>query len=137
MGRRAKNKQGDPLPLDMDPDLNGSSKVSKLKTKPRIKGRSSAPNLKAKLGKRKLGLVDEVEHVTKRPKGVQPAGKSKPLAEATPTNRPTAKGKGKHNRERVDSEEDVATDGDGSVRWEGVEGVDMRAEARYVALQRV
>ena len=37
MGRRAKNKQGDPLPLDLDPDLNDSEPL-KLKAKPRPRG---------------------------------------------------------------------------------------------------
>ena len=69
MGRRAKNKQGDPLPLDADPDLNGSLKRSKPKSKPGPKGRTSAQSSKARLGKRKPERDDEGDRVTKKLKG--------------------------------------------------------------------
>lgn len=130
MGRRAKNKQGDPLPLDLDPDLNGS----KLRSKPGPKGRFSAPNLKTKLGKRKPERGEEGERVAKRSKGVRPAGKSQPQVEVAPTKRPTAKGKGKPSGEKVGLGMDGATDDDSFVGWEGVKDVDTRAEARCVCL---
>jgi hypothetical protein len=134
MGRRARNKQGDPLPLDADPDLNGSLNRSKPKTKPGLKGRPPAPNLKPKLGKRKPEYDCEVERVVKKPKGVRPAGKSKLQAEAATTKKPPVKGRSNVNAKKADSEEDGVTDDDGSVRWEDVEGADMRAEARCVRL---
>lgn len=129
MGRRAKNKQGDPLPLEADPDLNGSFKALKSKTKPGLKGRSSAPNLKTKLGKRKPERNGEDERVTKKPKGIRPAGKSKPQTKAAPTKR--LGGKGRSNGKKVN---DGATDDDDSVGWEDVENVAVQAEARCVCL---
>ena len=130
MGRRAKNKQGDPLPLHADPDLNGSWKASTLKSKPRLNGKSSAPNPKAKLGKRKPERDDYAERVTKKPKGVRPAGKSEPQAKAVPAKRPESKVQGKLKGRQVDYEEDE--DEDGSMGWEDEEDVDVRAEARCV-----
>ncbi|KAF9790920.1 NOL1/NOP2/sun family RNA met [Thelephora terrestris] len=127
MGRRAKNKQGDPLPLHADPDLNGSWKSSTAKSKPGHK-KSSVPNLKAKLGKRKPERDDYGERVTKKPKGVLPAGKSEPQAKAMPTKRPDAKGQGKSKGREVDPGEDE--DEVVSMGWEDEEDVDVRAEAR-------
>jgi hypothetical protein len=131
MGRRAKNKQGDPLPLHADPDLNGSWKSSTAKSKPGHK-KSSAPNLKAKLGKRKPERDDYGERVTKKPKGVLPAGKSEPQAKAMPIKRPDAKGQGKSKGREVDPEENE--DEVISMGWEDEEDVDVRAEARCVRL---
>jgi len=90
MGRRAKNKQGDPLPLDADPDLRGSSIASKLSLKPGLEAKPSASNLNAKLGKRKPERGDDGDRATKKPKGARPTGKSEPRAKVTP-----AKAKGK------------------------------------------
>jgi len=135
MGRRAKNKQGDPLPLDADPDLNGSSKALKLKSKPGLKGKFSAPNLNAKLGKRKSEHGDDGGRATKKPKGALSAGKSKPQAKAAPAKKPAAKVTGKPirtNAKKVDLEEDGVMDDDGSVGWEDAEDVDMQAAARCV-----
>ena len=135
MGRRAKNKQGDPLPLHADPDLNGSSKALRLKSKPRLKDKFSAPNLNAKLGKRKSEHNDDGERAAKKPKGALSAGKSKPQAKAAPAKKPVAKATSKplrSNAKKVDLEEDGVMDDDGSVGWEDVEDVDMQAAARYV-----
>jgi hypothetical protein len=134
MGRRAKNKQGDPLPLHADPDLNGSSKAWQPKAKPRPKGASSTPNLRAKLGKRKPERDDDGERATKKPKGVPPAGKPKSQTKAAPTKRPIAKGKGKPNGTRGNPRGAGVTGDDGSVTGEDVEDVDMQAEARSVCL---
>ena len=134
MGRRAKNKQGDPLPLDADPDLKGFLNTSNLKTRPGFKGRPSPPNLKSKLGKRKPERDNEEEPVAKKPKGAQFPGKSKPQARAALTKTPAASGKAKSNGKKVHFEEDGATDEEASVRWEDVEAVNLRAEARCVSL---
>lgn len=130
MGRRAKNKQGDPLPLDADPDINGSLKISKLRTKAGLKGKSSIPNLKAKLGKRKSERDDKEERVAKKPKMVWPGGKSKPHPESALTKRPTAKTKS--NGKNIDVEEEETTDNSDSVRWEDVDGVDMETKSGCV-----
>ena len=127
MGRRAKNKQGDPLPLHADPDLNGSSTTPKLKPKPGLKGRPSAPNLNPKLGKRKPERDDDGERVTKKPKGVRPSGKTRPPAKAA-----SSKSNGKSKGKEAVFEGDEATDDGGSVGWGGAEDIDMRTEARCV-----
>ena len=135
MGRRAKNKQGDPLPLDADPDLNGSLKTSKPKSKPGLKAKGSAAHLHAKPGKRKLEWDGNDGRATKKPKEAQSAGKSKPQAKGMPAKKPAAKGKGKFvrlNGEMVNRVEDEVLDDDDSVGWEDVEDVGMRAEARCV-----
>ena len=137
MGRRAKNKQGDPLPLESDPDLNGSLIASKLISKSGLKGKPSASNLNAKLGKRKPERDDDGDRATKKPKGVRLAGKSKLQAKAAPAKMPPSKGKGKPvkpNANRVDLEEDEVLDDDGSVGWEDVDDVDVQAEARCACL---
>ena len=137
MGRRAKNKQGDPLPLDADPDLRGSSIASKLISKPGVKSKPSASNLNAKLGKRKPERYDDGDRATKKPKGARPTGKSKPQAGATPAKKPAAKAKGKpmkSNGRKADLEEDEVLDNDGSMGWEDVDDADVRAEARCVCL---
>lgn len=134
MGRRAKNKQGDPLPLEADPDLNGSSKALKSKSKPGLKGKFSAPNLNAKLGKRKSEHDDDGGRATKKPKGALSAGKSKTQAKAAPAKKPAAKATGKpmrSNAKKVDLEEDGVMN-DGSVGWENAEDIDMQAAARCV-----
>ncbi|KAF9649877.1 NOL1/NOP2/sun family putative RNA met [Thelephora ganbajun] len=132
MGRRAKNKQGDPLPLHADPDLSGSSKLSKLKPKPGLKGKSSAKNLNAKPGKRKPERDEEEERATKRSKGDRSAGTFRSQARAASTKKPAATTKGKPVKPngKLDLEEDEIMDDDGPVGWEDVEGVDMQAEAR-------
>ena len=135
MGRRAKNKQGDPLPLDADPDLNGSSKALKLKSKPGSKGKFSAPSLNAKLGKRKSEHDDDGGRATKKPKGALSVGKSKLQAKAAPAKKPAAKATGKpmrSNAKKVDLEEDGVMDDDDSVGLEDVEDVDTQAAARCV-----
>jgi hypothetical protein len=140
MGRRARNKQGDPLPLDADPDLNGSSKSSKLKSKPRPKDKSSAPNLNAKLGKRKPEHDDDGGRATKKPKGVWSTGKSGPQAKAVPAKKPAAKAKGKSVKpdgKKFDLEEDEVTDDDRSVGRKDAGGVDMQAAAKCVCLSRM
>ena len=126
MGRRAKNKQGDPLPLEADPDLNGSWKSSKLKSKPGLKAKPSASNLNARLGKRKLERDDDSGPVAKKPKEARSAGKSKPQAKATP-----ARAKGKPVKTKVNLMEDEVPDDD-SVGWDDAEDVDIQAEARCV-----
>ena len=134
MGRRAKNKQGDPLPLHADPDLNGSSKALELKSKPGLKDRSSASNLHPKLGKRKAERDNDGERATKKPKGPLSAGKSRPQAKAAPAKKPVAKAAGKptkSNWKKVDLEDGVIDD-DGSVGWDDVKDVDMQAMARCV-----
>ena len=139
MGRRAKNKQGDPLPLHADPDLNfGSSKTLKLKSKPGFKDRSSAPNVIAKLGKRKPEHDEDEERVMKKPRVPRSAGKSKPQATAASAKKFTAKAAGKptgSNGKEVDLEEDKVTDDDDSVGWEDVEDVDMQAATRYAPVR--
>ena len=135
MGRRAKNKQGDPLPLDADPDLNGSLKTSKPKSKPGLKAKGSAAHLHAKPGKRKLEWDGDDGRATKKPKEAQSAGKSKPQAKGMPAKKTAAKGKGKFvrlNGEKVNRVEDEVLDDDDSVGWEDVEDADMQAEARCV-----
>jgi len=137
MGRRAKNKQGDPLPLDADPDLRGSSIASKLISKPGLKGKPSASNLNAKLGKRKPERDDDGDRATKKPKGPRPAGKSKPQAKAVSAKKPAAEAKGKpvkSNGKKADHEEAEVLDDDDSVGWENVEDANVRAEARCVCL---
>jgi len=137
MGRRAKNKQGDPLPLHADPDLNGSSKASKPKSKPGHKAKFTASDSNAKLGKRKLERDDDDGRATKKPKGVRSAGKSRPQAMAASVQKPSAKAKGKptkQNGKRIDLEEDEVMDDDGSVGWEDVGDVGIRAEARCVCM---
>jgi hypothetical protein len=137
MGRRAKNKQGDPLPLDADPDLNGSSKTLKLKSKPGLKDKFSAPNLNAKLGKRKAERDDCGERATKKPKGAPSPGKSKHHAKAAPAKKPAVKATGKPIKSKgknvdVDLEGDEIMDDDNSVGWEDVEDGDRQAAARCV-----
>ena len=132
MGRRAKNKQGDPLPLHEDPDLNGSFKASTLKSKSGFNGNPPASNPKAKLGKRKPERDDDGERVTKKPKGVLSTGKSQPQAKSALAKRPSSMAKGKSKGKTVSFEE--VEDDDGSVGWEDVEGVDVQAEARCVRL---
>lgn len=130
MGRRAKNKQGDPLPLHADPDLNGSLKALKLKSKSGVKDKPSVPNLNAKLGKRKAEREDDGERATKKPKGVR---KPKPHVKAPSATKPTAKVAGKSirsNGKKVDPEEDSVLDDDGSIDWEGSNDVDVRIAAR-------
>ena len=136
MGRRARNKQGDPLPLDADPDLNSSSKASRLKSKPGLEAKPSASNLNAKLGKRKPERDDE-GRATKRFKEARSTGTSKPLAKASSAKKPTPKAKGKPvkpTRKEVDLEEDEVMDDDDSVGWEDIDRVDVRTEARCVCL---
>jgi len=132
MGRRAKNKQGDPLPLHADPDLNGSSTAPKLKSKFGPKEKFSAQNLNANLGKRKLERDDDGERATKKPKGARPDGKPILRAKATSAKKPAAKAKSKPvkpNRKNVDFRESEVMDDDN-----GVEDVDMQAAARCVCL---
>lgn len=134
MGRRAKNKQGDPLPLHADPDLNGSSR---LMSKPGLRTKPSASNLNAKLGKRKSERDDDGERANKKPRGSRSIGKSKTQTKAAPAKQPASKVKGKHtkaNGKKVDLKGDEVLDDDGSVGWEDVDDVDMRAEARCVCL---
>ena len=129
MGRRAKNKQGDPLPLHADPDLNGSSKASKPKSKTGLKDKSSAQDLNAKLGKRKAERDDDGERATKKPKGAP-----KPQTKAL-TKKPAAKAAGKPRKskgKKVDHEADRIMNDDDSVEWEDVEDADMRAATRCV-----
>jgi hypothetical protein len=136
MGRRARNKQGDPLPLDADPDLNGSSKISRLKSKSGPKAKSSASNLNAKLGKRKPERDDE-GRATKRFKEARSTGTSKPLVKVGYAKKPAAKAKGrpvKPSGKEVDFEEDEVMDHDGSVGWEDIDRVDVRTEARCVSV---
>ena len=135
MGRRAKNKQGDPLPFHADPDLNGSSKALKTKSKPGSKDKYSAPSLNAKLGKRKAERDDDGERAAKKPKEALSAGKSKPQAKAALAKKPVAKVTGKSvksNGKKVDPERDEVMDDDGSVGWEDTEDVDVQAAARCV-----
>jgi len=130
MGRRAKNKQGDPLPLHADPDLNGSSKALKLKSKPGFKDKSSAPKSNTKLGKRKPEHDDDGERVMKKPGGPRSAGKK-----AAPVKKPTTKAAGKplrSNGKEVELEEENVMDDDNFVGWEDVENDDMQAAARCV-----
>lgn len=130
MGRRAKNKQGDPLPLHADPDLNGSLKALKLKSKTGAKDRSSVPNLNAKLGKRKAERDDDGERAAKKPKG---ARKPKPHVNAPSAKKHTAKLARKPIRsdgEKVDPEEDSVMDDGSSVGWEDADDVDVRAAAK-------
>lgn len=130
MGRRAKNKQGDPLPLHADPDLNGSLKALKLKSKSGVKDKSSVPNLNAKLGKRKAERDDDGDRAAKKPKGVR---KPKPHAKAPSAKKPTAKVARKpmrSNGKKVDSEEESIADGGVSVGWEDGDDVDMQVAAR-------
>jgi len=136
MGRRAKNKQGDPLPLDADPDLNGSLMASKLTSKPGLRAKPPTSNSNTKLGKRKLEQEDGGGRAAKKPKGARLVAKSKPRAEAARTKEPLeAKGKPvKPNRKGVDLEEDEALDDGGSVGWEDVDDVGVQAEARCVCL---
>lgn len=130
MGRRAKNKQGDPLPLHADPDLNGSLKALKLMSKTGVKGKSSVPNLNAKLGKRKAEGDDDGDRAAKKPKGVR---KPKSHAKAPPAKKPTAKVARKSmrsNGEKIDPEEDSLPDDDASIGWEDGEDADMQVSAR-------
>ena len=137
MGRRARNKQGDPLPLHADPDLNGSSTASKLKLKPGFKEKFSAPNLNARLGKRKSERNDDGERAAKKLKGARSDVKPIPRAKAASAKKPAAKVKGKPvnpNGKKVDLDKDGVMDDNGSVGWEDVEGADMQAAARCVCL---
>ena len=131
MGRRAKNKQGDPLPLHADPDLNGSSETSKFKSKPGFKAKGSASNSNAKLGKRKFERDYEEERATKKPKGARSAGKPKPQVKAAPAKKPAAKAKGKPVKTKANLVEDEVPN-DRSVGWGDVEDTDVQAEARCV-----
>ena len=137
MGRRAKNKQGAPLPLDVDPDLRGSSIASKLISEPGLKAKPSASNLNAKLGKRKPERDDDGDRATKKPKGVRPAGKSKPRSKAVPAENHAAKVKAKPvkpNGKKAYLEEDEVLDDNVSVGWDDVDDVDVQAKARCAYL---
>jgi len=116
MGRRAKNKQGDPLPLDADPDLRGSSIASKLISKPGLKAKPSASNLNAELGKRKPERDDDGDRATKKPKGARPTGKPKPRVKATPAKKLTVKVF--HNSDTTDEDDD----GDDTEEFAGFTG---------------
>ena len=121
--------------MDADPDLNGSSRASKLKIKPGLKDKSSAPNLNAKLGKRKAERDNDDGRAAKKLKGVSSARKSKPQVKTASVKKPVAKAVGKpikSNGKKADPEEEDVTNDDSSVGWEDVEGADMQAATRCV-----
>jgi hypothetical protein len=113
--------------LEVDPDLNGFLETSK--PKPRPEGKPSAP--KGNQGKRKPEGDDVEERVSKKPKGVLTAGKSKLQTKAAPTQRPAANAKGRSNGKKVAFQVGEVTDDDGSVGSGCMEDVVMQVESRY------